>query len=66
MLVWLQIDLKQAEFWQAQLGDNWSHADGLGAPYDLVREDNKFMTDVGRFDSHESFPRSSPGEELAR
>ena len=53
---------KNGEIWFATEGglarykdgkwDNWSHPDGLGAAYDLVKADNKFDRDPATMSSH--------------
>lgn len=53
---------KNGEVWFATEGglaryvdgewDNWNHADGQGAAYELVREDNTFTTDPAELSSH--------------
>jgi len=53
---------KNGEVWFATEGglaryldgkwDNWSHPDGLGAAYDMVKEDNQFDNDPAELSSH--------------
>ena len=53
---------KNGEVWFATEGglaryhnnqwDNWSHEDGQGAPYELVRDDNTFMRDPAKYSKH--------------
>lgn len=43
--------------------ENWAHKDGLGASYELVKEDIKFDTDPGNASSHHSRQKIEQGLE---
>jgi len=40
---------------------HWSHADGLGAPYELVRQQIEFATDPGQFSEHHARQKTEMG-----
>ncbi len=40
---------------------NWGHADGLGAPYDLVREQIQFTTDPAQYSEHHARQKEEMG-----
>lgn len=43
--------------------DNWKHEDGLGAPYDLVREQIEFERDPAKESSHHARQKAEMGLE---
>jgi len=49
--VWFATEGGLARYHNGEWG-HWAHADGQGAPYELVREDNKFDTDPAEISSH--------------
>ena len=64
---------KNGEVWMATEGglarykdgvwDNWKHEDGLGAPYDLVREQIEFERDPAKESSHHARQKAEMGLE---
>lgn len=62
---------KNGEVWMATEGGlarfeqgawtNWKHADGLGAPLEIVGEDGSFGTDPGQFSSHHARQKEEQG-----
>jgi len=49
--VWLATEGGLTRFMDGEWS-NWSHADGLGAPYDLVRSQIEFSTDPAQYSEH--------------
>lgn len=41
--------------------DNWQHEEGLGAPYELVKDDSKFTTDPGGASRHHAQQKEEQG-----
>ncbi len=58
--VWLATEGGLARFKQGQW-TNWSHDDGLGAPYDLVKDDNTFGNDPAKVSSHHARQKQEQG-----
>ena len=64
---------KNGEVWMATEGglarfvdgkwDHWTHADGIGAPYDLVKDDETFRNDPGKASSHHARQKQEQGLE---
>lgn len=62
---------KSGEIWFATEGGlarfaknawkNWSHSDGLGAPYELVKDEIKFFNDPGKVSEHHARSKSEQG-----
>lgn len=62
---------KNGELWMATEGglaryhnekwQNWKHADGLGAPYEKVKEQNQFKNDPAKFSSHHAKQKIQQG-----
>ena len=61
-VVWFATEGGLAKFendeWQ-----NWSHPDGLGAPYELVREQIEFLTDPAQYSEHHARQKVEMGLE---
>ena len=61
-VVWFATEGGLAKFendeWQ-----NWDHADGLGAPYELVREQIEFLTDPAQYSEHHARQKVEMGLE---
>jgi ligand-binding sensor domain-containing protein len=58
--VWLATEGGLARFHDNQWA-NWNHADGQGADYELVKNDNTFDTDPATMSSHHAQSGSAPG-----
>ena len=62
---------KNGEIWFATEGGlarfanntwkNWNHSDGLGAPYELVKDEIKFFNDPGKVSEHHARSKSEQG-----
>ncbi len=58
--IWLATEGGLARFHEGRW-DHWNHADGQGAPYALVREDNRFGTDPANLSDHHARQKREMG-----
>jgi len=58
--IWLGTEGGLARFKDDQW-ENWQHKDGLGAPYDLVKEDIQFRNDPGKASQHHARQKVEQG-----
>lgn len=60
--IWVATEGGMARF-DGETWTNWSHADGLGAPYELVEADMPFRNDPGQMSSHHARQKAEQGLE---
>jgi ligand-binding sensor domain-containing protein len=58
--IWLATEGGLAKFSNGKW-DNWSHEDGVGAPYDLVKADNVYENDPAKVSSHHARQKQEQG-----
>jgi len=61
-VVWLATEGGLSRF-EDDVWSNWGHADGLGAPYELVRDQIEFLTDPAQFSEHHARQKVEMGLE---
>jgi ligand-binding sensor domain-containing protein len=49
--------------WRAGGWTNWKHADGLGAPYEVVKDSIQFTSDPARYSEHHAHQKATIGVE---
>lgn len=59
-VVWFATEGGLAKFHDGNW-DNWNHEDGLGAPYDVVREQIEFATDPAQYSQHHARQKEEMG-----
>ena len=59
-VIWLATEGGLARF-DSGRWDNWNHAQGLGAPYDLVKDAMPFRNDPGEVSSHHARQKAEQG-----
>jgi len=60
--IWLATEGGLARF-RGGKWDNWNHAKGLGAPYELVKDDSTFKNDPAKVSSHHAKQKQEMGLE---
>lgn len=60
--IWLATEGGLARFLDGEWA-NWKHADGLGAPYEVVKDQITFSTDPGQMSSHHARQKEEQGLE---